>query len=146
MLKKRVVGGAKRIVSNKIKAAVPAVPLRRLVNIFVKRIYEDRSPQDGYRILVDRLWPRGIKKEKANIDLWLKEIAPSDSLRKWFNHEPEKWEEFKRRYFKELEQKQDLVEILAEHAKKGKVTFLFSAKNETCNNAVALKEYFLSHL
>ena len=87
-------------------------PLCRPVNIFAKRIYEERSPKDGFRILVDRLWPRGIKKEQANIDLWLKEIAPSDSLRKWFNHEPEKWEGFKQRYFKELDQNQNLVEEL----------------------------------
>lgn len=117
--------------------------MTRSATIQVKRIYEDAHAQDGFRILVDRLWPRGIKKEQAKIDLWLKEIAPSDSLRKWFNHEPEKWEEFKQRYFKELDQKQDLVDQLSQYGKKGKVNFLFSAKNETHNNAVALKEYFL---
>lgn len=112
-------------------------------SIQVKRIYVSPNSDEGVRILVDRLWPRGIKKEQAKIDLWLKEIAPSDSLRKWFNHEPEKWEEFKQRYFKELDQKQDLVDQLSQYGKKGKVNFLFSAKNETHNNAVALKEYFL---
>jgi len=118
----------------------------KIFPIQVKRIYESPSPDDGYRILVDRLWPRGIKKDHANIDLWLKEIAPSDSLRKWFNHEPEKWEEFKRRYSKELEEKQDLVGQVVQQSKKGKVTFLFSAKDETHNNAVALREYLLELL
>lgn len=112
----------------------------------VKRIYESSSPDDGYRILVDRLWPRGIKKDDAKIDLWLKEIAPSDSLRKWFNHEAEKWEGFKRRYSEELDGNQDLVDQLFQKVKKGKVTFLFSAKDEVHNNAVALREYLLGHL
>jgi len=120
--------------------------MARSLTIQVKRIYAVSHTQDGFRILVDRLWPRGVKKEEANIDLWLKEIAPSDSLRKWFNHDPEKWEEFKRRYFKELEQKQDLVEQLTLHAKKSKVTILFSAKDEAQNNAVALRTYLLDHL
>lgn len=117
--------------------------MARSPNIQVKRIYEASHAQDGFRILVDRLWPRGIKKEQAKIGLWLKEISPSDSLRKWFNHEPEKWEEFKQRYFKELDQKQDLVEQLTLHAKKSNVTILFSAKDEAHNNAVALREYLL---
>ncbi len=117
--------------------------MARSPNIQVKRIYAASHAQDGFRILVDRLWPRGIKKEQAKIDLWLKEIAPSDSLRKWFNHEPEKWEEFKQRYFKELDQKQDLVDQLSQHTRKGKVTFLFSAKDEAHNNAIALREYLL---
>jgi uncharacterized protein YeaO (DUF488 family) len=116
---------------------------KRKFPIQVKRIYESPSLDDGFRILVDRPWPRGIKKEQAKIGLWLKEIAPSDSLRKWFNHEPEKWEEFKRRYFKELEQMRDLVDQLIQHTRKGKVTFLFSAKDETHNNAIALREYLL---
>jgi len=116
------------------------------MEIQVKRIYDVPSSMDGYRILVDRLWPRGIKKENANIDLWLKEISPSDALRKWFNHEPEKWEEFKQRYGKELKGNPELVDQLSLHLKKGKVTFLFSAKDETHNNAVALREYLLGHL
>lgn len=111
--------------------------------IQVKRIYDSPSPRDGYRILVDRLWPRGIKKEDAKIELWLKEIAPSDALRKWFNHEPEKWEEFKNRYRKELNGKPELIEQLSQNLKKGKVAFLFSAKDEAHNNAVALRAYFL---
>lgn len=115
--------------------------MARSQTIQLKRIYQSPDAQDGFRILVDRLWPRGIKKDDAKIDLWIKEIAPSDALRKWFNHEPEKWEEFKRRYGKELKEKQDLVDQLSSHLKKGKVTFLFSAKDEGHNNAVALREY-----
>lgn len=114
---------------------------KKKFSIQVKRIYEAPGLDDGFRILVDRLWPRGIKKEKANIDLWLKEIAPSDSLRKWFNHEPERWEEFKKRYRKELKGKSALVDQLSQTVKKGKVTFLFSATDEAHNNAVALREY-----
>jgi len=145
MLKKRAADRPKRAVSNKNETASSTVALPRRGNLFVKRIYEDRSPEDGYRILVDRLWPRGIKKERAHIDLWLKEVATSESLRKWYNHEAEKWGEFKGRYFKELGQKPNFVEQLFPYVKKGKVTFLFSAKNETHNNAVALREYFLNH-
>jgi len=116
---------------------------KKKFSIRVKRIYESPNPDDGFRILIDRLWPRGIKKDDAKIDLWLKEIAPSDSLRKWFNHDSEKWEEFKSRYVKELDQNQDLVDQLARHVRKGAVTFLFSAKDKSYNNAVALRENFL---
>jgi len=116
---------------------------KKKFSIRVKRIYESPNPDDGFRILIDRLWPRGIKKDDAKIDLWLKEIAPSDSLRKWFNHDSEKWEEFKSRYVKELDQNQDLVAQLARHVRKGTVTFLFSAKDKSYNNAVALRENFL---
>lgn len=91
-------------------------------------------------MLVDRLWPRGISKEKAKIDLWLKEIAPSDALRKWFAHDPSKWDEFKHRYFKELDDN-DHVKLIREKAKKETVTLLFGARDEKFNNAVALKEY-----
>jgi len=115
----------------------------RAKSIHVKRIYETPDSRDGFRILVDRLWPRGIKKERVKIDLWMKEIAPSDTLRKWFNHDPEKWEEFKRRYEQELHHKQDVVDQLRQHMKKNQVTFLFSAKETFHNNAVALKEFFL---
>lgn len=110
-------------------------------NIRIKRIYDAAHTQDGGRILVDRLWPRGIKKDQAQIDLWMKDIAPSNELRKWFNHDPDKWEEFQRRYAKELDQNREGVDQLLQCVKKGKVTFLFSAKNETHNNAIALKEY-----
>ena len=93
------------------------------------------------RILADRLWPRGIKKEKAGIDEWLKDIAPSNELRSWFSHDPEKWPEFKRRYFRELDGKKDLVNAIIGKLKKGSVVLLYSAKDEEHNNAAALKEY-----
>jgi uncharacterized protein YeaO (DUF488 family) len=108
--------------------------------IKTKRIYESPAEEDGFRILVDRLWPRGVQKEKAKIDLWLKEIAPSDDLRKWFAHDPQKWEEFKKKYAKELATKQGLLnEIRQKEKEKGTVTFLYSAKDTEHNNAVALK-------
>jgi uncharacterized protein YeaO (DUF488 family) len=108
--------------------------------IRIKRIYEKQKRTDGKRILVDRLWPRGIKKESAKIDLWLKDIAPSNELRKWFSHDPAKWTKFRNRYKKELKGKPDLLNQLREESKKGDVTLLFSAKNTEHNNAVVLKE------
>jgi uncharacterized protein YeaO (DUF488 family) len=108
--------------------------------IKAKRIYESPTGEDGFRILVDRLWPRGLQKEKAKIDLWLKEIAPSNELRKWFAHDPQKWEEFKRKYEKELTAQQELLkEIRQIEKEEGTVTFLYSAKDTEHNNAVALK-------
>jgi uncharacterized protein YeaO (DUF488 family) len=109
--------------------------------IRVKRVYDEREESDGYRILVDRLWPRGIKKEKAAIDLWMRDIAPSDALRKSFGHDPDRWDEFKRRYFKELDEKGAVVRETRRMAEQGTITLLFSAKNRELNNAVALKEY-----
>jgi uncharacterized protein YeaO (DUF488 family) len=109
--------------------------------IKVKRIYEQPTENDGFRILVDRLWPRGISKDKANVDLWLKDIAPSTELRKWFAHKEERWDEFKKRYFGELENKNELLYTILEKAGKGSVTLLYSAKNDTFNNAVAIVEY-----
>jgi uncharacterized protein YeaO (DUF488 family) len=108
--------------------------------IKIKRIYESAAEEDGFRILVDRLWPRGIKKEKAKIDMWLKEIAPSNELRKWFSHDPEKWEEFKKKYAKELAAKQPLLkEIRQIEKEKGTVTLLYSARDVGHNNAMALR-------
>ena len=109
--------------------------------ILIKRIYEPAELGDGFRILVDRLWPRGITKEKARIDLWLRDIAPSDNLRKWFNHQLEHWDEFKQKYFKELVTKKELVDIIQKRSEEETVTLLYSAKSEILNNAVALKEY-----
>lgn len=106
----------------------------------IKRIYDEPAAGDGKRILVDRLWPRGIAKEKARIDEWLKEIAPSDELRKWFGHDPAKWEEFRERYRRELEAKAELLGGLRKLASEGTVTLLFAAKDEEHNNAVVLKE------
>jgi len=112
--------------------------------IRIKRVYEDAEESDGRRILVDRLWARGLSKEKSKVDLWVKEIAPSTELRRWYGHDPNKWAEFKSRYAAELEANPGLVkEILGEvHA--GIVTFLYSSKEEQLNNAVALKEYIES--
>ncbi|MBX3639626.1 MAG: DUF488 family protein [Nitrosomonas sp.] len=111
------------------------------MNISVKRAYEKPDPEDGMRILVDRLWPRGLSKEDAGIDVWLKFVAPSNDLRKWYQHDPQKWIEFKRRYFVELDAHGDAVNELVEYIKCGSVTLLYSAKELHCNNAVALKEY-----
>ena len=106
----------------------------------LKRVYDPCAKADGMRVLVDRLWPRGMKKEEAGVDLWLKEIAPSDALRKWFSHDPDKWQEFKKRYKKELEDGQDVIEDLKKAAQKETVTLLYAAKDTERNNAVVLKE------
>ena len=107
--------------------------------IRIKRIYDPVAEGDGFRILVDRLWPRGIKKETAKIDLWLKEIAPSSELRKWFSHDPTKWEEFKKKYAKELAARQELLKEIKQLEKNmGTVTLLYSARDREHNNAVAL--------
>ncbi|WP_454784378.1 DUF488 domain-containing protein [Legionella sp. WA2024007413] len=108
--------------------------------IKIKRIYEEPDSSDGYRILVDRLWPRGVNKEKAAIDLWLKEIAPSNELRQWFHHQPEKWQEFKKRYTGELAEKQEQLTKITREAEHQTVTLLYSSKNEKFNNAIALLE------
>jgi len=109
--------------------------------IRVKRVYDAPAADDGTRILVDRLWPRGIRKEKAGVALWLKEIGPSDELRKWFSHDPDKWAEFKERFFEELDRKKDLVQMIVEKSREGDVTLLFGSKEERYNNAQALREY-----
>jgi len=111
------------------------------MQIRTKRVYEKAGKQDGTRVLIDRVWPRGVRKEDAGIDLWLKEIAPGTELRKWFGHDPQKWSQFKRRYFRELDRNDAPVERLSEITQKGRVTLVFGAKNEKYNNAVALKEY-----
>ncbi len=116
------------------------------MSIHIKRVYEPPAEEDGIRVLVDHLWPRGIKKETAAIDDWLKDIAPSTELRKWFGHDPEKWEEFKRRYFSELDKNREAVAELAQKAKTETVTLVFSAKEERFNNAIALKEYLENRL
>ncbi|MGV7929397.1 MAG: DUF488 domain-containing protein [Spirochaetota bacterium] len=109
--------------------------------ILVKRVYDVPEASDGVRVLVDRLWPRGLSKASAQIDLWLKEIAPSDALRKWFNHEPEKWDRFKDDYFKELIEKKDAVLLLKRKAEHETVSLLYAAKDAERNNAVALREF-----
>ena len=108
----------------------------------LKRIYEASSPSDGYRVLVDRLWPRGLSKENAHVDLWLKAIGPSDQLRKWFGHDPKRWSAFQERYWKELQAQPEhvdqLKQVLKEH---GSVTLLFGAKDEQHNQAVVLQDF-----
>lgn len=113
--------------------------------IRTKRIYVHPAAEDGIRILVDRLWPRGVKKEDAHIEAWLKDIAPSDSLRHWFGHDPERWIEFKRRYAAELSgsKAKEGIEYLRNLSAKGRITMVYSATDEMHNNAVALQEYLL---
>ncbi len=110
-------------------------------SLSLKRAYEDAESADGYRILVDRLWPRGVSKEEARIDLWLKEIAPSTELRKWFGHDPGKWTEFQKRYFRELDEHADAVKKIEEQLREGHVTLVYGARDEEHNDAVALREY-----
>ena len=119
----------------------------------IQRIYEDDGSKkkhyrgETFRIFVDRLWARGINKEEANIDLWLKDIAPSDKLRSWFGHDPGKWNQFKERYFKELDGKKEAIELILQKLHSGcSVFLLYGAKDEKFNNAAALKEYLLRKL
>lgn len=107
----------------------------------IKRVYDAPDGDDGTRILVDRLWPRGLTKERACVDLWLKDIAPSTELRKWFGHDPAKWEQFRERYHRELEANVNLVSLLKEKLKGGAVTLLFAAKDAEHNEAVVLQEW-----
>lgn len=109
--------------------------------IKIKRAYDTAEKNDGTRILVDRLWPRGVSKEKAKIDEWIKEIAPSDKLRKWFSHDESKWSEFKKKYFVELQSKEEFVLKIIEEQTNHTVTLIYAAKDEAHNNAVALKEF-----
>lgn len=109
--------------------------------ILLKRAYEAPIVGDGKRILVERLWPRGLKKEGAKIDEWLKDIGPSAELRKWYSHDPAKWFEFKRRYWSELENQKEIIDRLKKESEEGKVTFLFGSTEEKLNSATALKEY-----
>lgn len=108
--------------------------------IQIKRVYDPPGTEDGKRILVDRLWPRGIKKENLKMDEWLKEIAPSDRLRKWFSHDPRRYEEFKKKYTEELEDKSEILKRIKSEAKRGRVTILFSARDTEHNNATVLEE------
>lgn len=113
--------------------------MQATMSINIKRVYEKAKKEDGFRILVDRLWPRGVSKKEAKIDLWLKEIAPSDELRTWFGHDPKKWPDFKKRYFKELQGKDEQVKVIKEKLKEGKVTLVYGAKDTEHNNAVVLQ-------
>ena len=111
------------------------------MKIQIKRVYEKPAKDDGMRILVDRLWPRGLSKEKADVDLWLKEIAPSTELRKWFGHVPDRWKEFQKRYHHELENNIESVSKLKDLIKKGAVTLVYGAKDKEHNEALVLKEW-----
>ncbi len=111
------------------------------MDVRVKRIYEDPSPEDGARILVDRLWPRGVSKTRAALDMWMREIGPSDELRKWFGHDASRWDEFVKRYAAELDGSRELVEELETRVRGGRVTLVYSARDENHNQAVALETY-----
>jgi uncharacterized protein YeaO (DUF488 family) len=112
-------------------------------NVKLKRAYERPSPADGTRVLVDRLWPRGIKKADAKIDHWVKELAPSTELRKWFGHDPTRWQEFRRRYAGELRQHNDQVDRLRDLARGGPITLVYAAHDEMHNDAVVLRDMLL---
>ena len=109
--------------------------------ITISRIYDTPRELQGFRVLVDRLWPRGVKKDEVHLDLWLKDIAPSDALRKWFGHDPAKWKSFKQRYFEELENKPAVLDHLIREAGSRSVVLLYGARDTEHNQAVALKEY-----
>lgn len=111
------------------------------MRVRTKRIYDRSAAVDGRRILVDRLWPRGLSKAAARIDHWAKAVAPSTALRRWYGHDPAKWKEFRRRYFAELDANPAGLAELRRHLGKGRVTLLFSSKEERLNNATALREY-----
>lgn len=114
--------------------------------IQLKRVYDPPGPQDGRRFLVERLWPRGIKKSSLSMEAWLKDAAPSTELRQWFHHDPERWEEFRARYFAELKERHDALRPILDAARESTVTLLYSSHDAEHNNAVALKEYLERHM
>ncbi len=120
-----------------MSSGIPAAHIR------LKRAYDDPSDSDGKRILVDRLWPRGVSKDTARLDHWMKDIAPSDELREWFDHEPSRWSGFERRYRQELREHRDLLAELREDARRSVITLVFAAHDEAHNNAVALRNALL---
>src|SRR5262249_34328544 len=113
----------------------------KMLMIQLKRVYDQASSEDGKRFLIERLWPRGIKKSALRIDAWLKELGPSTPLRKWFRHDPKKWNEFRQRYFNELEENPEIWEEILKTAQRGSVTLVYSSHATAHNNAVALKEF-----
>ncbi len=116
-----------------------------MATIRLKRAYEEPSRNDGLRILVERLWPRGLSKQRAAVDVWLKDIAPSPELRRWFGHDPAKWEEFQRHYWAELDANQEAVAELRRKTREGPVTLVYAARDERHNGALALWEYLRRH-
>lgn len=125
-------------------AATGCEPETDVLSIELKRVYEPMDAEDGARVLVDRLWPRGISKERAGLTAWIAGAAPSLELRRWFDHDPAKWEEFKRRYFAELGQATEAVRSLVSIAGTGTITLVYASRNEEINNAVALREYLMA--
>jgi uncharacterized protein YeaO (DUF488 family) len=119
--------------------SMPSSAGKRL-SVHLKRAYDPPAPADGGRVLVDRLWPRGVSKDRLKIDAWLRDLAPSARLRKWFGHDPEKWDEFRRRYLAELEGRSDLLAQLTTHARNGKLTLVYGARDPDHNQAVVIKE------
>ncbi|KAA3620747.1 MAG: DUF488 domain-containing protein [Proteobacteria bacterium] len=115
-----------------------------IADIRVKRVYDGASKDDGLRVLVDRIWPRGVTRDQAAVDLWLKEVAPSTALRRWFGHDPDKWVEFKRRYYEELGQRPESLTHLLESVRVGPVTLVYAARDRDHNQAVALRLYLES--
>jgi uncharacterized protein YeaO (DUF488 family) len=113
--------------------------------IHLKRVYEEPSKKDGIRVLVERLWPRGLTKERAAVDLWLKDVAPSPELRKWFGHDPARWEQFQERYRRELRKQKDAVQLLKQKGKQGSVTLVYAARDEEHNGALTLKRFLQGH-
>jgi len=111
------------------------------MSISVKRVYDPVDPQDGLRVLVDRLWPRGLSKEDAQIDVWMKSLAPSNELRRWYRHDRQKWSEFRQRYLAELQANDDRLEELLDLAGRQDVVLLYAARDTECNNAVVLSEH-----
>lgn len=120
--------------------------MRKVAIVRAKRVYEAIQRSDGPRFLVERLWPRGVKKEKLKLDAWLKDVAPSDGLRRWFGHDPAKWEEFQRRYRAELDENPNAWKQLLDVARQGSVTLLYSARDTEHNNAIVLKDYLAERL
>ena len=123
--------------------SISVIKLFLKMNISIKRIYDPQDDGDGYRVLVDRLWPRGISKEKASWDEWEKNVAPSTRLRQWFDHDDAKWDLFRQRYFEELDKNTEAVPHLRQLARKGKLTLLYSARNTEHNEAAALRDYLM---
>ena len=120
--------------------AVGRIPEEEM-DIQIRRAYDPPGRSDGYRVLVDRVWPRGVSRDDLDLDEWRKEIAPSNRLRQWFGHDPERWEEFQTRYFAELEQKQESVRDLVKRGRRGRVTLVYGARDTEHNQAVALSAY-----
>lgn len=114
--------------------------MARKHRIRLKRVYDEPAKEDGVRVLIDRIWPRGVRKDEAALDEWLKEVAPSTELRKWFGHSPERWPEFRKRYEAELEKNQEAFDRLVDLCRKSDVTLLYAARDDAHNNAVVLKE------